>query len=73
MPEQIFCLIALSSGLLDGKQPAEIRKFRTEILDFVRGVEPQTLAEVESTKKLTEEQKKRFADALRAYFEQKAD
>lgn len=73
VPEQIFCLIALSNGLLDGKQPAEIRKFRSEILDYVRRVETKTLADVESTKKLTDDQKKKFTDAVRSYFEQKPE
>src|SRR3989338_8350178 len=58
--EQIFSLIALSKGALDGLSPAQIKKFRFEILDFVKALDPKIIEELESTKKLNETNKEKI-------------
>ena len=69
VPEQIFCLIALSGGLLDGLPGESVKKFRAEILAFVRKQEPQTLDELESTKKIDDVGKEKFLASIKKYFE----
>ncbi|OGW83903.1 MAG: F0F1 ATP synthase subunit alpha [Omnitrophica bacterium RIFCSPHIGHO2_02_FULL_51_18] len=67
--EQIFSLVALSKGALDGLPPAQIKKFRFEILDFIKGMNPKILEEIESTKKLTEANREKIIACLKKYFE----
>ena len=69
VPEQIFCLIALSGGFLDGVPGETVKKFRAEILAFVRKQEPQTLDELESTKKINDAGKEKFLACIKKYFE----
>jgi F-type H+-transporting ATPase subunit alpha len=67
--EQIFCLIALSRGALDVLSAPQIRKFRDEIVEFVRQQNPAILEELESTQKMTEDNKNRIIECLKKYFE----
>ena len=67
--EQIFCLIALSRGALDLFSAAQIRKFREEIVEFVRAQDPKIVEELETTKKMTEENKNRIIECFKKYFE----
>lgn len=68
VPEQIFCLIALTKGVLDALTPSQIKKFRVEILDFARKTEPEAIAELESTKKLSDPVKEKMTEILKKYF-----
>lgn len=69
VPEQIFCLIALSNGLLDGLTANAVKKYRSEILKFVRTEESAALGELEGTKKMTEDNKIKFLACIKKYFE----
>jgi F-type H+/Na+-transporting ATPase subunit alpha len=73
MPEQIFCLIALSNGLLDGLTGEEVRKFRAEILAFVRNEDSKVLEELETTRKINDASKEKFYKFIRRYFQAKAE
>jgi F-type H+-transporting ATPase subunit alpha len=66
--EQIFCLIALTKGVLDALTPSQIKKFRQEILGFARKQEPEAIAELESTQKMTDAIKEKMIDVLKKYF-----
>ena len=69
VPEQVFCLIALSNGLLDGRSGDAVKKFRAEILEFMGVEEGETLAALIKTKKLAEGSKEKFLGAIKKYFE----
>ena len=73
VPEQIFCLIALSNGLLDGLSAERVKKFRAEIHAFMQQREPQALADLESTRKLADGARERFLAVIRYYFETHAE
>jgi F-type H+-transporting ATPase subunit alpha len=65
--EQIFSLIALSNGLLDGLPPAKIRQFRKEIMEFARSSVGPVVSEVESTKKLSDENRRKMLECVQSY------
>ena len=68
-PEQIFFLLALTKGALDPLSPAQIRRFKTEIYGFVKETDPAALSELESTHKLSDENKNRLLECMKKYFE----
>lgn len=70
VPQQIFCLIALSKGVLDALTPSQIKKFRQEILQYAKKAEPEAMAELESTKKLSDAVKEKMVGVLKSYFTQ---
>jgi F-type H+-transporting ATPase subunit alpha len=67
--EQIFYLTALGKGALDALSATQIRKFRQEIMPFALGKCPETIQEIETTKKLTDDAKARVVECLKKYFE----
>jgi F-type H+-transporting ATPase subunit alpha len=67
--EQVICLIALGKGTLDSLSAPQIRKFRVEILDFVKKADPAVVQEMETTQKLTDANKQKILDCLKKYFE----
>ncbi len=71
VPEQIFCLIALSNGLLDGLSGEDVRKYRSEIQAFVEAADGPLLEELQKTRKITESSKEKFLKIIRKYFEKK--
>ncbi len=68
VPEQVFCLIALSNGLLDGLSGELVKKFRADILEFIGVEEGEALAELQKTKKLADGSKEKFLAAIKKYF-----
>ena len=68
VPEQVFCLIALSSGLLDGLSAEAVKKYRSEILEFVGVEEGPALEELNKTKKLAPGAKEKFLAVIQKYF-----
>jgi F-type H+/Na+-transporting ATPase subunit alpha len=72
VPTQIFCMIALSSGLLDGLPSEEVKKYRSEIELFVRSEDAALLDDLFQTRRLTEITKDKFTKIVRKYFELKA-
>ena len=66
--EQIFCLIALSRGVLDSLSAEQIRKFRSSILSFAVSADPAAIQELESTQKLTDANKEKLIEILKKYF-----
>ncbi len=72
VPEQIFCLIALSNGLLDGLSAEEVRKYRGEVQAFVASADPALLQGLLDTKKVDDTSKERFLNIIRNYFQTKA-
>jgi F-type H+-transporting ATPase subunit alpha len=69
VPEQIFCLIALSKGVLDALPASTIRKFRAEILDFAMKRDPKTIQELTATQKMSEDTQAKMLEILQGYFE----
>jgi F-type H+-transporting ATPase subunit alpha len=69
VPEQIFCLIALAGGFLDGLTAEAVKKFRAEIRALVKKEEPEALEELESSKKINEASKNKFLACINKYFE----
>jgi len=72
VPEQIFCLIALSKGVLDAIPASAIRKFRNEILAFAIKRDPKTIEELTATQKMTDQAKQKMTEILQGYFEANA-
>ena len=68
VPEQVFCLIALSNGLLDGLSGDAVKKYRAEILEFMKVEEGEVLADLMGTKKLAAGSKEKFLEAIKKYF-----
>jgi F-type H+-transporting ATPase subunit alpha len=68
VPEQIFCLMALTKGVLDALTPTQIRKFRSEIVAFAKKTYPEMLEELEKDKKMTDPIKEKMIDVLKRYF-----
>jgi F-type H+-transporting ATPase subunit alpha len=73
VPTQVFCLMALSAGLLDGLPGEDIKKYRDEIQDFVRSQDAVALGEMESTKRLSDTNREKFGIYLKRYFERKKE
>ena len=73
VPEQIFCLIALSNGFLDGLSSDEVKKYRGQIQAFVGADDPKLLQDLIDTKKITEVSKEKFLKIIRKYFQTKAE
>jgi F-type H+/Na+-transporting ATPase subunit alpha len=73
VPEQVFCLMALSNGYLDGLPGDEVRKYRTEIQDFVRAEDAELMQGLEQTKKLNDVTKEKFLRIIKHYFQAKAE
>ncbi len=73
VPTQIFCLMALSAGHLDGLPADEIKKYRDEIRDFVHQEDPVALGELESTKRLSDANREKFGIYLKRYFDRKKE
>ncbi|HTL70818.1 MAG TPA: F0F1 ATP synthase subunit alpha [Candidatus Eisenbacteria bacterium] len=69
VPEQIFCLIALSKGVLDALPASQIRKFRADILDFAMKTDAKAIEELSESKKMTDEMKAKLTEILQRYFE----
>ena len=70
VPEQIFCLIALTKGALDPLPAGKVRKFRKEILAFAEKSMPEALKELNETKKLSDAVKEKMLECIRGYFDQ---
>lgn len=66
--EQIFCLIALTRGVLDSLPASQIKKFRASILSFAMATDAAAVAELETSKKLTDANKEKLLDILKKYF-----
>jgi len=73
VPEQVFCLMALSSGFLDGLPAEDVKKYRAEIQAFVGSEEPELLKELIASRKLTESTKEKFQRVINHYFQARAD
>jgi F-type H+-transporting ATPase subunit alpha len=73
VPEQIFCLMALSGGFLDGLVAEDVKKYRAEIQAFVASEDAKLLDELAQTKKLTEATKDKFLKIIRRYFQALAE
>jgi F-type H+-transporting ATPase subunit alpha len=73
VPEQIFCLIALSNGLLDGLPAEEIKKYRSEIQAFVEVEDPALFQDLVQTKKINDASKEKFLSMIRNYFKAKVE
>jgi len=67
--EQIFCLIALTKGVLDPLPVAKIRKFRQEIYEFAKTQMPDALKELEASQKLPDATKDKMIETIKKYFE----
>jgi F-type H+/Na+-transporting ATPase subunit alpha len=66
--EQIFCLIALSKGVLDALSGSQIKKYRQEIQGFATKMYPEMIEELQTTKKLNDTNKEKIIDCLKKYF-----
>ena len=73
VPEQVFCLMALSSGFLDGLPAEDVKKYRGEIQNFVGAEEPELLKDLIATRKLTEVTKEKFQRVINHYFQAHAE
>ncbi len=73
VPEQIFCLIALSHGLLDGLSAEEVQQYRGKIQAFAEAADPPLLQELIETKKINEVSKEKFLKIIRSYFQAKVE
>ena len=73
VPEQVFCLMALSGGLLDGLPGEDVKKYRGEIEAFVGKEAPELLKELFASKKLTEAAKEKFQRIIQHYFQARAE
>ncbi len=73
VPEQVFCMIALSGGLLDGLAAEEVKKYRAEIQSFVGAEDPKLLQDLFDTRKITDTTKEKFQKIIRRYFQASAE
>lgn len=70
---QVIYLFALNLGMLDTLSGAGIKRFKDEILGFVKDRNPGLIEAVSSTHTLTEENEKQLGEALLEFFEQIAE
>ena len=73
VPEQVFCLMALSNGYLDGLPADEVKKYRNEIQEYVAAEDPVSFKDLNETRKLTDVTKDKFLKLIRQYFQTKAE
>ena len=73
VPEQIFCLIALSNGLLDGLPAEDVKKYRADIQAFVAAEDQKLLEELQTTRKITDASKDKFLRIIQHYFQARAE
>jgi F-type H+-transporting ATPase subunit alpha len=66
--EQVIYLYALSLGVLDTFTPAQIEKFKKEILDCIQQWYPQLIPQLRTTRSLCDEDKTKLKECLRRYF-----
>jgi len=71
VPEQIFCLIALSNGLLDGLSAEEVHRTRGQIQAFVETEDSNLLQDLIQTKRVNDVAKEKFLRIIRKYFQAK--
>lgn len=69
MEEQIFFMIALNKGVLDGLSTAHLQRFKQEFFSFVQRTDPGVVEELQKTKLLADEQRDRILTCLKKYFE----
>ena len=69
VPEQIFFLIALTKGVLDGLSALQTHKFKDEFLGFVQKTNPKIIEELEASKGLNDALKQGVVDCLKKYVE----
>ena len=55
-------------GLLDGLSGDAVKKYRAEILEFMKVEESEVLDDLMSTKKLAAGSKEKFLEAIKKYF-----
>ena len=73
VPEQVFCLMALSNGFLDGLSGEDVKKYRSEIQAFVASEETKALAELTESKRLSDVNKDKFLKCIRHYFQARTE
>lgn len=66
---QIFYLVALNKGVLDGLSGSQIKRFKQEFYGFVSKTNPRIIEELHETKTLIEPTKEQIIECLRLYFE----
>ena len=67
---QVIYLFALELGMLNTLPILGIKKFKTEILDFVKNKNPGVIEAITTTHKLTEENKEQLGEILLEFIEQ---
>ncbi len=68
--EQLIYLYALSRGILDKLSVVQMRKFRLEILEYVRRASPEFCSTVRQTKEMTDELKSSLEQILKDYLKE---
>ncbi len=69
MTEQVFYMIALNKGVLDGLSVTHLKRFKQEFFSFAQRIDPGVVTELQETKSLSEDQRNRILACLKKYFE----
>jgi F-type H+-transporting ATPase subunit alpha len=65
---QVIYLYALSLGVLDTLTPAQIEKFKKEVLDCIQHWYPQLIPQLRTTRSLSDDEKTKLKECLKRYF-----